>query len=125
ARREPWGDLAMAITMQVKNGFFNSECGFDYPQLLLAISVAVGVAGPGAYLLDVLFASPLPQVRLLGVLAVAVVRLDVVGTGNGNGNGIGIGIGIGIGRRAATPAPTGRVNAVLSHSTTRSALKLF
>jgi putative oxidoreductase len=91
------GAMVMALSTHVKNGFFNSKGGFEYPLALLAMSLAVGVAGPGAYSLDALFKIALPQVQLFGVLAVAALVVDV--------------IGILMSRSAATPAPTGKANA--------------
>ncbi len=73
------GAMAMAARSHWKNGFFATKGGFEYPLALLAMSLAVGIAGPGAYSLDVLFKIHLPQVQVFGVLAVAALLVDVVG----------------------------------------------
>jgi putative oxidoreductase len=91
------GAMFMALTTQVKNGSFYSTGGFEYPLALLAMSLAVGVAGSGAYSLDALFRIALPQAQLFGVLAVAALLVDT--------------IGLLLTRSAVTPAPTGKANA--------------
>jgi putative oxidoreductase len=73
------GAMAMAIQTHWKKGFFNSKGGFEYPLVLLAMSLALGIAGAGAYSLDSLFNIALPEVPLFGILAVAAIIVDVVG----------------------------------------------
>ena len=73
------GAMAMAARSHVKNGFFNGKGGFELPLALLGMSVAIGIAGPGAYSLDALLNIHLPQMQLFGVLAIAALLVDVVG----------------------------------------------
>lgn len=62
-----------------KNGFIVSKGGYEYTLLLMAVSVALGIMGPGSYSLDALFGIALPEALLFGVLAVASVLVDVIG----------------------------------------------
>jgi putative oxidoreductase len=73
------GAMAMAGSTHVKNGFFNTKGGFEFPLSLLAMSVVVGIAGSGAYSLDTLFKIALPDVLVFAVLAVAALIVDAVG----------------------------------------------
>ncbi len=73
------GAMVMAAQTHWPKGFFNGKGGFEYPLLLLATSVAVGIAGAGAYSLDALFKIALPEVPLFGILALTAVIVDVVG----------------------------------------------
>jgi putative oxidoreductase len=90
------GAMFMAVTTQVKNGFFNDHGGFEYPLALLAMSLAVGIAGPQAYSLDALFDIALPEAQLFCILAIVALVVDVVG--------------ILLATSAVTPAPTGKAN---------------
>ncbi len=62
-----------------KNGFIVSKGGYEYTLMLMAVSVAIGVMGPGSYSLDALFGIALPETLLFGVLAVAALLVDVIG----------------------------------------------
>lgn len=99
------GAMFMATATQVKNGYFNSKGGFEYPLALLAISVAVGIAGPGAYSLDTLlntvFRIAVPQTQLFGALAIAALAVDVIGI---------LLMARSAARPAATPVHTGKGN---------------
>jgi putative oxidoreductase len=72
------GAMVMAISTHWKNGFFGAKGGYEYPLALLAMSLALGVAGAGALSLDGLlkFAMPGP---LFGALALAALIVDAVG----------------------------------------------
>jgi putative oxidoreductase len=72
------GAMVMAIRTHWAKGFFGSKGGFEYPLALLAVSLAIGIAGPGALSLDALFKIA-PPVLLFGVLAVAALIVDVIG----------------------------------------------
>lgn len=73
------GAMVMAIKMHWGKGFFNSKGGFEYPLALLAMSIAIGITGAGAFSLDHLFGIVLPQTPLFAVLAIAAVIVDVIG----------------------------------------------
>jgi putative oxidoreductase len=74
------GAMVMAIAKaHWKNGFWNSKRGLEFPLQLLAISVGIGIAGPGAYSLDNLFGLYLPEVALFIILAVVAVIVDIIG----------------------------------------------
>lgn len=62
-----------------KNGFWLSKGGYEYSLVLLVVSIALGLIGPGSYSLDTLFGINLPQALLFGVLAVAALLVDVIG----------------------------------------------
>jgi len=47
--------------------------------MLLIVSIAIGLIGPGEYALDTLFGINLPQVPLFGVLAIAALLVDAIG----------------------------------------------
>src|SRR6266851_2318036 len=62
-----------------KNGFWLNKGGYEYSLMLLVVSIALGLIGPGSYSLDTLFGINLPQALLFGVLAVAALLVDVIG----------------------------------------------
>jgi putative oxidoreductase len=74
------GAMAMAtFKSHWKNGFWLNKGGYEYALMLLIVSIAIGLIGPGSYALDTLFAIHLPQTPVFGVLAVAALLVDVIG----------------------------------------------
>jgi putative oxidoreductase len=47
-----------------KNGFIVSKGGYEYTLLLMTVSIALGLIGPGSYSLDALFGIALPEASL-------------------------------------------------------------
>jgi putative oxidoreductase len=74
------GAMAMAAKTHWPQGYFNAKGGFEYPVVLLAMCVGIGLAGPGAYAVDALLVPGLPQALVFGVLSAAAVAVDVVGS---------------------------------------------
>jgi putative oxidoreductase len=72
------GAMVMAIRSHWGNGYFGNKGGFEYPLALLAMSVAVGIAGAGAISLDQLLGTTLPLL-VFAILAIAAISVDVVG----------------------------------------------
>jgi len=62
-----------------KNGFILSKGGYEYTLLLMTVSIAIGLVGPGSYSLDALFGIVLPEALLFGVLAVSAMLIDIIG----------------------------------------------
>lgn len=74
------GAMAMAtFKNHWKNGFWLNKGGYEYSLMLLIVSIAIGLIGPGSYSLDTLFGINLPQTLLFGVLAVAALLVDAIG----------------------------------------------
>src|SRR5437879_1140091 len=51
-----------------KNGFWLNKGGYEYALVLLIVSIAIGLIGPGAYALDTLFCINILHASLVGVL---------------------------------------------------------
>src|SRR5437660_6529674 len=52
---------------------------YKYSLVLLIVSIAIGLIGPGRFALDTLFGITLPQALLFGVLAVAALLVVAIG----------------------------------------------
>ncbi len=74
------GAMAMAtFKSHWKNGFWLNKGGYEYSLVLMIVSIAIGLIGPGRYALDTLFGIALPQALLFGVLAVAALLVVAIG----------------------------------------------
>jgi putative oxidoreductase len=62
-----------------KKGFFASRGGYEYPLVLMTVSLALGLMGPGNYSLDGLFGIIPSSPVLFIALAVAAMVVDGVG----------------------------------------------
>jgi putative oxidoreductase len=62
-----------------KKGFFASRGGYEYALVLMTVSLALGLIGPGNYSLDSLFGILATSPILFIVLAVAAVLVDLIG----------------------------------------------
>ena len=74
------GAMVMAIVkVHMKNGFWNSKRGIEFPLALLAVAVEFGIAGPGDYSLDALLKLNWPNALIFGILAIVAIIVDVIG----------------------------------------------
>lgn len=66
---------AAVVAVHIRNGFFVTDNGFEYPFALAAAAVALAFTGPGPYSVDALLDTPMRgttvalQATILGVLA--------------------------------------------------------
>jgi putative oxidoreductase len=82
--------LMAVVKFHWKNGVWSSAGGYEYPLVLIVVSVVVGLVGPGIYSLDGALHIALPGVIFwLGILAAIVVD----------------GVGIAISRTTASSQP--------------------
>jgi putative oxidoreductase len=74
------GAMAMAtFKSHWKNGFWLNKGGYEYSLILMIVSIAIGLIGPGRYSVDALFGIALPEALLFGVLAILALLVDAVG----------------------------------------------
>jgi putative oxidoreductase len=75
------GAMFMAIaTSHWKNGFFNSNRGFEFPLLMLSVAVAIGIIGPGTFALDALLGIGGPGALIVFIVfLVLAIIVDLIG----------------------------------------------
>ncbi len=74
------GAMGMAVfKTHWKQGFWAQKHGYEYALALLAVAVAIGFTGPGAYSFDALFDLTRVSVLLFTVLALAALAVDGIG----------------------------------------------
>jgi putative oxidoreductase len=73
------GAMVMAASTHWPKGFFAARGGLEYPLVLAAVSLAIGISGAGAYSLDALFKLTWPQTLVFAVFAVAALAVDAIG----------------------------------------------
>lgn len=74
-----FGAMVMASKSHWKNGFWLQKGGYEYPLVLVAASLTIGLIGPGRYALDTLLGISLPEVLLFSILAGAALLVDIIG----------------------------------------------
>ena len=65
--------MLIAITKIHWPKVWATEGGFEYPLVMLAVAVAVGIAGPGAYSLDAWLGIVVPPAVSLAVIVLAAL----------------------------------------------------
>jgi putative oxidoreductase len=72
--------LMATVKFHGSKGFFAQKGGYEYPLLLLILSLVVGLTGPGSFALDTLigFALPTPLFWALLLVAIIVVAVGIV-----------------------------------------------
>ena len=78
------GVMLVAIAkVHWSKGFWNSQGGYEYNLVLLAVAVAIGIMGAGQFSLDALFSLnfPEPQTFLIGALVLVVLLAVAIPVG--------------------------------------------
>jgi putative oxidoreductase len=80
----PLGSLGIIAAMLVaiaqvhwSHGFWNTNRGFEFPLINLTVAFVLGLMGPGAFSVDAIFHTALPEPQAL-VIGLVVVILGVV-----------------------------------------------
>ncbi len=77
------GSMVVAIVaVHWSKGFFSSRGGIEFPLVMLASMLAMGIAGPGRWALDTLvgFRMPEPQVLVVGLVLVVLGAAGALAT---------------------------------------------
>jgi putative oxidoreductase len=60
-------------------GFWSTQGGFEYPLLLLLLSIVLGLAGPGSYAIDGLIGLALPTTTIFWAGVIVSIVVDAIG----------------------------------------------
>lgn len=75
-----FASMLMAIVkFHWKQGLWAAKGGYEYPLVLLAVSAAIGLVGPGAFALDTLFGFALPNAVIFLIGAAVAAAVDGIG----------------------------------------------
>ncbi|HEV2439119.1 MAG TPA: DoxX family protein [bacterium] len=79
----PLGSIAIAAAMMTAivgfhwPKFWATEGGYEHPLVMLTAAVAVGISGPGAYSLDAIYGTALPQSVMMAIAVLAALGFVV------------------------------------------------
>jgi putative oxidoreductase len=75
-----FASMLMAVTkFHWSKGFWNSQGGFEYPLLLLLLSVVLGLAGSGSYAIDTQIGLALPTTTIFWAGVIVSIIVDTIG----------------------------------------------
>ncbi|MCU1404434.1 MAG: mhqP3 [Glaciihabitans sp.] len=74
------GNMGVASTQHIPNGFFNSDGGFEFPVLLGVLATGLAIGGPGKISVDHLFGDVFtkPWMRAIAVISIAPAIATIV-----------------------------------------------